>query len=104
MGPWVKPNSHNLMIRSIVETIITQEQQIVNLVDTLEKTNSEFKKSQKELLAWATQAIAHLNAKNELLFENLLDAKSKIKNFSYNIQVMYLSPILPPDIYLSIGF
>jgi hypothetical protein len=77
-----------------VDTIVTQENQIVTLVDTLEKTNEEFKRSQKELMNWATDAISQLNAKNELLFENLLDARSKIKNFSFNIQVS-APPSLP---------
>jgi hypothetical protein len=58
------------------------------LVDTLEKTNEDFKRSQKELMTWATAAITQLNAKNELLVDSLLDARSKIKNFTFNIQVL----------------
>jgi hypothetical protein len=93
-GQWVFFLPSNLCISSLpsltiplVDTIVTQEKQIVTLVDTLEKTNADFKKSQKELLTWATDAISQLNAKNELLFENLVNAQSKIKNFSFNIQV-----------------
>jgi len=71
---------------SMVETIVTQEQQIVTLNETIEKNNEEFKKAQAEIMWWAQANIDQLNAKNDLLFEKLMDARSQIKNFSYNIQ------------------
>ena len=66
---------------------MSQEKVINQLNETLEQTNQSFKKSQKELVAWAQSKFEELDHKNQVLASALRDARTQLKNFSFNVQV-----------------
>ncbi|CAE7426675.1 unnamed protein product, partial [Symbiodinium microadriaticum] len=62
------------------------EKLITELNDTLEQTNKTFKEAQREMISWAQAKFEELNQKNDILVSALKDARSQLKNFSFNVQ------------------
>ena len=84
------PDTHDVknVFKTMTSTIVSQEQHIEELNETMVAMESEFKKDQERIMAWAHQCIETLNSKNEILASMLNQTRQQLRAVTFNMKVI----------------
>ena len=89
----------------VVTTVVQQQKQITTLQTTMKQMAEDHAASQASLIAWTAQCVNELIAQNAATETRLQDARTQLRNISYNMQGyddhVDTAPPVPPPIQIS---
>jgi uncharacterized coiled-coil protein SlyX len=72
---------------TMTHTIVSQENHIEEMNQTMQDMEIAFKKDQESIMAWAHQTIETLNSKNDILANVLNQTRQQLRSITYNMKV-----------------